>query len=346
VKHVKVTLALCVVLAAGVGAVGCGGDDGMPSDAVATVDGQAIDRESFNRWLEITAKTNGKPREQVRDQVMHELLTGLWIESEAEDRGISVDSAAVRREFERQKRLSFPEDADFQRFLKSSGQTQKHILERVRLDLLSGRIRDEVTGKEREVTEDQIVAHFNRNKASFKQPEQRDLRVVVAPSKANAAAAYAELARGESWSAVARRHSIDRASRSDGGRVLRVTRAEQDKALGDAVFESRVGELRGPVKAEDGYYVFEVTRVFRARQQTLDEARPTIERLLISEGRRKRLNEFTEEFRDKWRKRTECREGYVTSDCKNGPETPAKRSNGHSYSVAIMLPLGSAQLLT
>jgi foldase protein PrsA len=322
VKHLKVTLALCVVLATAAGATGCDGDDGMPGDAVATVDGQAIDRQSFNQWLEVTAKTNGKPREQVREQVMHELLTGLWIKGEAQDRGISVDSAAVRREFERQKRLSFPEDADFRRFLQSSGQTQKDILERVRLDLLSSTIRDEVTGGDPQVTEDQILDHFRRNRASFKQPEQRDLRVVVTPSKAKAAAARAALARGQSWSSVVRRHSIDRASRSDGGRMLRVTRAQQGKALGDAVFQARAGEPRGPVKADDGYYVFEVTRVFLARQQTLDEARPTVERLLISEVRRKRLNEFSEEFRDKWRRRTECREGYVTSDCKKGPETP------------------------
>jgi foldase protein PrsA len=294
----------------------------MPSDTVATVDGQAIERRSFNHWLEITARTNDKPRAEVRDQVMHQLLVGLWIEGEAEDRGISVDAAAVRRDFERQKRLSFPEDDDFRRFLKSSGQTEKDILERVRVDLLSSRIHDDVTGGEPKVTEEQIAAHFKRNKARFMQPEQRDLLVVVTPAKAQAAAARAALARGESWGAVARRHSIDRASRSDGGRMLRVTRGEQDKAVGDAVFGASVGQLSGPVKAEDGYYVFEVTRVFRARQQTLDEARPTIERLLISERRRKQLDKFTEEFREKWRSRTECREGYVISDCKNGPDTP------------------------
>jgi parvulin-like peptidyl-prolyl isomerase len=315
--NLMVPLAFCAVLATAAGAIGCGGDGGVPGDAVATVDGQAIDQQSFDHRLEVTAKINGKPREQVRDQVMSELLTGLWIEGEAEDRGISVDSAAVRRDFERQKRLSFPEDADFQRFLKRSGQTEKDILERVRLDLLSSRIRDDATGDPK-VTEEQIAAHFERNKASFKQPEQRDLRVVVTPSKAKAAAARAALAGGASWSAVARRHSIDRASRSDGGRMRRVTRAQQDKVLGDAVFGAPMGRLSGPVKAEDGYYVFEVTRVFRARQQTLDEARPTIERLLVSERRRKQLNEFAEEFREKWRSRTECREGYVTSDCKNG----------------------------
>jgi foldase protein PrsA len=307
VKHLKVTLALCMVLATATGTVGCGGDDdGMPSDAVATVDGQVIDRQSFNRWLDINAKTNSKPRRELRDEVMHELLVGLWIEGEAEDRGISVDAAAVRRDFERQKRLSFPRDADFQRFLRSSGQTEKDVLERVRLDLLSRRIHDDVTGGEPKVTEKQIAAHFERNRERFIQPEQRDVRVVVTATRAEAAAVRAGLAHGESWRGIAGRQSIDR-----------VTRAQQDKALGDAVFEAPVGELRGPVKAEDGYYVFEVTRVFRARQQTLAEARPTIERLLVSQARRKQLDEFTEQFRKKWRSRTECREGYVTSECKS-----------------------------
>jgi foldase protein PrsA len=312
-----VTLALCMLLAVTAGAVGCGGDDGMPSDAVATVDGRAIEQRSFDQRLQIAAKINGKPRKQVREQVMHELLTGLWVEGEAEDRGISVDGTAVRRDFERQKRLSFPEDADFQRFLKTSGQTEEDILERVRLDLLSSKIRDDVTGGDPQVSEERIAAHFERNKASFKQPELRDLRVGVTPSKAKAAAARAALAGGASWRAVARRYSTDPASRSSGGRLLRVTRAQQDQALGDAVFNATVGRLSGPVKAEHGYYVFEVTRVFHARQQTLDEARPTIERLLVSKARRKELNDFMEEFRNKWRRRTECREGYVTSDCRN-----------------------------
>lgn len=274
----------------------------MPSDTVATVDGQAIERRSFNHWLEITARTNDKPRAEVRDQVMHQLLVGLWIEGEAEDRGISVDAAAVQRDFERQKRLSFPEDADFPRFLKSSGQTEKDVLERVRLDLLSSRIHDDVTGGEPKVTEQQIAAHFRRNEARFMQPEQRDLRVVVTATRAEATTAQAALTRG-------------------GRRILRVTRAELDMALGDAVFEAPVGKPRGPVKAADGYYVFEVTRVFRARQQTFDEARPTVERLLISEARRKQLDKFTEKFREKWRSRTDCRDGYVTSDCKSGPNT-------------------------
>jgi foldase protein PrsA len=306
-----------MVLATGVG--GCGDDGGVPGDAVATVDGVAIEQRAFDHWLEITAKTNAKPNAEVRDEVMHQLVMGLWIEGEAEDRGISVDDAAVRQDFERQKKLSFPRDADFQAFLKSSGQTEADILERVRLDVLSSRIRDEVTGGEPKVTAQQVAEHFKENKANFKQPEQRDLRIVLTKTRGQAEAAEAALAGGAAWSAVARRRSIDQESRAKGGRLLRVTRAQQDKPLGDAVFSAPEGRLRGPVKTQQGYYVFEVTRVFETRQQSLEEAKPTIETLLVSDARREKLDAFTEEFTDKWKSRTECREGYVTSDCKNGP---------------------------
>ena len=320
-KQPTVPLTLCAALATAAAVVACDHRGGVPGNAVATVDGVAIEQRSFDHWLAITARTSGASRAEVRDQVVGQLVASAWIEAEAEDRGVSVDDAAVNRDFERQKKVSFPHEREFQAYLKSSGQSEDDILERVRLDLLSSRLRDEVMGGDAKVTEQQIADHYEKNKQSFRQPQQRDLRLVLTTSRAKAAAARAALAGGASWGTVARRYSIDAASRSERGKVLRVTRAQQDKALGDAVFEAREGTLSGPVKARDGYYVFEVTRVFRPRQQSLEEARPTIEQLLVSEDRRKKLDAFTEELRAKWRSRTECREGYVTPECKNGPDT-------------------------
>jgi foldase protein PrsA len=318
-KQPTVPLTLGAAFATAALVVACGHKGGVPVDAVATVDGVAIEQRSFDHWLAITAKTTGTSRAEVRDQVVSQLVSNAWIEGEAVDRGVSVDDAAVKRGFERQKKLSFPHERDFQAYLESSGQTEEDILERVRLDLLASRLRDEVTGGDTKVTEQQIAAYYKSNRGSLRHREQRDLRVVVAPTRANAAAARAALDRGAPWGTVARRQSIDKASRADGGRLHGVTRVEQDRRLGDAVFEARRGALNGPVKARDGYYVFEVTRVLRPREQSLEEARPTIEQLLVSEGRRERLDAFTEEFRAKWRSRTECREGYVTPDCENGP---------------------------
>lgn len=321
-KQLTVPLALCAALVTA-GAAGCGGDGGVPGDAVATVDGVAIERKAFDHWLKITARTNGNPQAEVRDQVVQQLLVSRWIAGEAEDRGVSVDDAAVRRDFERQKKLSFPREAEFQRYLESSGQAEEDILERVRIDLLSNRIRDEVTGGEQKVTEQQVADYYERNKAEFSEPERRDVRIVLTKTRAQAATASAALADGASWKAVAQRHSIDRASRAGGGKLLAVTRAQQEKPLGDAIFKARKRELAGPVKTRDGHYVLEVTRVFQPRRQSLEEARATIERLLVSEGRREKLDAFTEAFREKWRSRTECRKGYITPDCGNGPDQPA-----------------------
>jgi foldase protein PrsA len=321
-KLLTLPTTLCAVLLTA-SLAGCGDDGGVPGDAVATVDGVAIERKSFDHWLAITAKTSDRPRAEVRDEVVQQLVFNRWIEAEAKARGVSVDDAAVRQDFERQKELSFPQEAQFQRYLETSGQTEEDILERVRIDLLSSKIRDQVTGADKKVTEQQIADYYNQNKAAFSEPERRDVRVVLTRTRAQAVAAKTALARGASWETVARRHSIDRATRADGGKLLAVTRAEQEKRLGDAMFEARKETLTGPVKVRQGYYVFEVTRVFQPRRQSLEEARATIEKLLVSEGRRKELDAFTEAFREKWRSRTECREGYITPDCGNGPDKPA-----------------------
>ena len=145
-KQPTVPLTLCAALLTAVAVVACGDKGGVPGDAVATVDGVVIEQRSFDHWLAITAKTSGEPRAEVRDEVLSQLVSNAWIEGEAEDRGVSVDDAAVKRDFERQKKLSFPEERDFQAYLESSGQTEEDILERVRLDVLSSRLRDDITG--------------------------------------------------------------------------------------------------------------------------------------------------------------------------------------------------------
>ena len=276
-KLLTLSLTLCAVLATA-GIAGCGDDGGVPGDAVATVDGVAIERKSFDHWLAITAKTNDRPRAEVRDEVVQQLVFSRWIEAEAEARGVAVDDAAVRQDFERQKKLSFPKDADFQSYLESSGQTEQDILERVRIDLLSSRIRDQVTGPERKVTEKQIAEYYEQNKAAFSEPERRDVRVVLTKTRAQAAAAKAAIARGVAWETVTRRSSIDRASRSDGGKLLAVTQGQQEKRIGEAMFEARKGTLTGPVKVRpDGFITLPLVNELQVVGLSTAQLRKTLE---------------------------------------------------------------------
>ena len=67
------------------------------------------------------------------------------------------------------------------------------------LDTLSNKIRDKVVKGKDKVSDAQIAAYYNKNKASFGQPETRDLRVVLTKTKAKANQAKAALQSGAAW---------------------------------------------------------------------------------------------------------------------------------------------------
>ena len=215
------------------------------------------------------------------------------------------------------------------KFLKDSGQTEADILKRVRLDTLSNKIRDKVTKGKDKVTDAQIAAYYNKNKARFAQPERRDLRIVLTKDKAKAEQAKKALESGQSFKSVAKKYSIDQASKAQGGKLPAVAKGQQEKALDTAIFEAKKGKLVGPVKTQFGYYVFDVTKITPASQQTLDQAKATIKQTLASQNQQKALDTFVKSFRKRWKAKTDCRDGYRTQDCKNAPKaTPTPTADG------------------
>ena len=191
---------------------------------------------------------------------------------------------------------------------------------RVRLDTLSNKIREKVTKGKDKVTDQQIEDYYNKNKAQFAQPERRDLSIVLTKTEAKAKEAKQALESGESWKSVAKEYSIDDASKAQGGKLPAVAKGQQEKAFDDAIFKAEKGEVVGPVKTQFGWYVFEVDKVNKASQQTLEQAKTTIKQVLASQDQQKALDAFVKDFRKKWKDKTECREEYVTQDCKNAPE--------------------------
>jgi foldase protein PrsA len=256
----------------------------------------------------------------LRDQVMQLLVSFEWIEGEAKAKDIKVSDKEVQASFDKQKKQAFPKAADFDKFLKDSGQTEGDILKRVRLDTLSNKIRDKVTKGKDKVTDAQIAAFYNKNKARFAQPERRDLRIVLTKDKAKAEKAKKAIESGQSFKSVAKKYSIDQASKAQGGKLPAVAKGQQEKALDSAIFAAKKGKLTGPVKTQFGYYVFEVTKINKATQQTLDQAKATIKQTLASQNQQKSLDSFVKSFRKRWKAKTECRDAYRTQDCKNAPK--------------------------
>ena len=350
--------ALTILAVAGTGFFAHGGE---PGDAVATVDGQAIERQEFDHWVTIAASSSGsavppdpetgyrrcvaakrkalraaaKGRRkvtdaqlaseckqeyaQLRNQVMQLLISFKWIEGEAAAQSITVTDAEVAQSFQEQKQQSFPKEADYQRFLKQSGQTQDDILQRLRFDLLSNKLRDKVTAGKDQISDQTVEQFYNDHRSRFAEPEQRALRVVLTKHEADAKRARAALERGTSWKAVAKRYSIDATSNRAGGKLPAQAKDALGPRLGKAVFSAVRHRLAGPIRTQYGYWVFMVTRIEPARQRPLAEVKKAIRDTLVSEAQQAALDAFVRDFTARWRAKTECAQGYRTSDCRNGP---------------------------
>src|SRR3954467_10003770 len=246
----------------------------------------------------------------LRTQVMQFLISAEWIQQEADARGIKASDKEVQKEFQDQKKQSFPKDKDYQEFLKSSGQTEEDLLFRVKLDVLSNQVREKITEGKDKVSDQEITDYYNKNKSRFATPETRDLSVVLTEKEADAKKAKAELEHGKSVKEVAKKYSIHEASKSQGANLPAVAKGQQEKALDEAVFKAKKGELTGPIKTQFGYYVFEVDKIKKASQQTLEESKESIRAQLKSQKEQKALDKFVKSFQDKYRKKTECGDDY------------------------------------
>jgi foldase protein PrsA len=360
IKAVRLVLALCALAATVAVVAGCGGVpgnavaevDGTPiekdsfqhwmqvaSKSSGTKGAKVPDAPDYTTCIADKRKTAPKPAkgqpkttddqlkaqckqeyEALRDQVIQLLTSFQWIQGEAQELGIKVTDAEVKKSFSDQKKQSFPKEADYKKFLKDYGQTESDIMQRVKLDLLSNKIREKIIKGKDKVSDAQIQEFYNKNKERFAQPERRDLRIVLTKSEAKANVAKAALASGQSWKTVAKKYSIDEASKSQAGKLPAQAKGTLEKSLDKAVFNAGKGKVTGPVKTQFGFYVFVVDKVQAASQQTLEQAKETIRQTLQSQNQQKALDKFVKDFTKKWKERTDCREGYVTQQCKNAPK--------------------------
>jgi foldase protein PrsA len=251
----------------------------------------------------------------LKQQVLGFLISANWVIGEASDQGIKVSDAEVEKKFKELKQQQFPKAADFQKFLTSTGQSVPDLLLRVKLNLLSQKIQQKVAKKGTPTTA-QIEKYYKENKQRFGQPEKRDLELILTKTQAQAEAAKKEIESGKSFESVAKKYSIDPASKANGGKLPGVVKGQEQKALDAAIFAAKPNTLTGPVKTPFGYYIFEVTAVHPPSQQTLAQVKESIKQQLTAQQQQTELSKFVKEFKKKWEGRTDCRTEYVVMDCK------------------------------
>jgi foldase protein PrsA len=305
------------------------GEPSVPSDAIAKVGDRSITKEEYGRALQQAAARQGlrKPPKpgspaylQLKNQAISDALDVVWIEGEAKDRGIEVSDREVAQQLDQIKKQNFRSEAQFQQFLARSGFSQQDVDTRVRLQILSQKIQQQVGKKIPKVTSTDISDYYDAAREQFQTPEQRNLRLVLNKDKSKVDAAKAALESDSSdaaWKKIAKKYSTDVASKQNGGERTGITPGLLEGALDKAVFDAGAGQLVGPLKTPLGYYVFEVTKVTPPSTTPLSKAQGQIRQTLSGQVQQNYFSSFIEDYRAKWTAETVCAKGFLIDRCEN-----------------------------
>jgi foldase protein PrsA len=245
-------------------------------------------------------------------QVMDFLIKAYWYQAEAHKLGITITNADVQAAFKTAEKQEFPTATEFQSFLKETGQTLQDILYRVRINQIFTKLSKRYTTP---ITAATIQSYYNSHLTEFGTPESVDLNFVRTKTAANANAAKSALKSGQSWTVVAKKYSLDAATKNSGGKLTGVTNGEEEAAFSTAIFQAKAHVLTGPIKGQFGYYVFEVSSIKKATQQSLADATAQIKSLLTQQQSTAAQTKVDAAAKKAWFKQTKCRSVYSMADC-------------------------------
>lgn len=339
--------ALFVVLFAGYAVAQGLGHPSVPSGDVAIVthvpdEIGSVSEADFKRALlqqAAQAKLKKAPKpgdakyEELKTAALGELLDTIWIQGEAEEMGISVTPKQIATELAQIKKTNFKTPAEYQKFLTTSHFTKADVLARVKLQLLSTQIQEQITKEAPPPSSAEISDYYDSVKGTqYTTPDSRDVRVIVNKSKAQAEAAKTILEKDDSpasWKKVAAKYSEDPTTKSKGGLQPALTEellASQEE-LKSAIFGNPGNVVVGPVTVQGKYFVVEVVKLNPAKVKTLAEVSTEIKTQLTQTLAQEVFSEFVTEYQSKWQSRTFCASGFEIERCSN------YKSSGHPTSA-------------
>jgi parvulin-like peptidyl-prolyl isomerase len=289
-----------------------------------------ISKAEFDRALQQTAARSGvkkvpKPGDPQYDQLkqgaLNDLLDQVWIQGEADELGITATPNEVTSLLRQTIKQNFRSQAEFEKFRKQSHFTQQDVENRIRLQILSQKIQQQVVGGLPKVSDSQVKEFYDAAKAQFEQPATRDVRLVLNKDKAKVEQAKAQLeadSSDASWKKVAAKFSTDAASKSNGGLRQSITEGLLEQPLDKEVFSASQNQIEGPVHTPLGWYVFEVVKVTPSRTTPLDKSTSEqIRSQLTQQAQQNAFSAFVDDYGSKWRARTFCSSGFVIDRCNN-----------------------------
>ena len=276
--------------------VGACGGTSVPTGAIAVVGDQTVTQQQFDDiWAQAKAQyaaTSGAPAfpkegspeyDQLKASIVTYLVQNAMIAQEAAKLKVSVtDKELTDRITQITKQVGGQTKLD--KLLKQQGVTMDQLKIQLKDQMLQEKVKTKV-GENVKVTDAQIKAYFEdpNNASQFNVADQVTARHILVKTKAEADKVKALLEADNTdanWKAVAKQYSTDPGSKNSGGNLGTFDKSRMVAPFSNAAFKLPVNTVSDPVKTQYGWHVIEVTEKIAGKQQTLADAKATIEQTL------------------------------------------------------------------
>jgi peptidyl-prolyl cis-trans isomerase C len=239
--------------------------------ALAIINGKEITAGEFDlRWSQVpefARKTYAGP--DGRKKFLEELITRELLLQEARKRGLDRDRALVER---------------VERFKERS--------------ILDNLMRDEVDSRIT-VTLEEMKAYYAANPGSFTSHDDLRASHILAKTEAEALDVKKRLDEGEDFAAVARKVSLDLATRFKGGDLGSIRKGQTVPQFEKTLLALKVGEISRPVATQFGWHIIKLNDRTSGAPLSFEDAKDQMKEQIQVEKKRKRFDEFVASLRAK-----------------------------------------------
>lgn len=245
--------------------------------------------------------------EALRREVLDRLIDDELILIQARELKLTVASDEIDKSIDSIKRDNNLTDAQLMEALAAQGMTMAAYRQDVKRQILRYRVLQIAVGAKIAISDREVQSYYDRY-VRGSEIEVRAAHIFLAiPPGADAGAvlereqAAAELRRrveaGEDFAALARSYSEDPATRDEGGDLGYFGKDLLPKAIEEVVFAMRVGEVRGPIRADRGFHVLQLIDRREKPAQPLEDLQEDIRNRLRQKVVEKETRTYLNELR-------------------------------------------------
>ncbi len=219
----------------------------------------------------------------VKAQALERLTFTVIADAEVKTRGLSVSDDELNAEF----------DTQYANFLQTQNLTEESLSsllaaqgmtldqfkqggrDSIKSQLLMMKLQTAVAGPV-DLTEDEIQAYWDKNKANYETSEQLRASHILVKTEDEAKAVLAEIEAGGDFATLAKEKSTDTGTASKGGDLGWFGAGTMVKEFEDAAFALQVGQHSGIVQTQYGYHIILLTDRKPATKPELADVRDKV----------------------------------------------------------------------